>query len=153
VYAVVACPRCRRSLVVEEGRRQAACVRCSRPLDLASVRAFHRGEDAEEARRVAGLVNARLAGREGEWERSLVPPPPREARHDDRHHAAAAAARKARSEKDRADAIARALGEFTQEDLERAFALARVGKPEAHLARMLATQVVHEPRPLAYRAL
>lgn len=155
MYAVVACSRCRRSLVVEEGRKQAACAHCSRTLDLANVRAFHRGEDLEEARQMVGLVNARLAGREDEYARALVPPRPREVRHDDRFHAAAAAARKAASEKDRADAVARALGSFTREDLDRAFTLARIPleKAEGHLRRMVETQVVYEPRPLTYRAL
>ncbi|MEA3199253.1 MAG: hypothetical protein QOE90_681 [Thermoplasmata archaeon] len=154
LYAVVACSRCRRGFVVEEGRKQATCAHCSRTLDLANVRAFHRGEDLEEARAALGQLNARLSGRAEEYARAFVPPAPRPASHDDAHQAAAAAARRAVSEKDRADAVARALGEFGLDDLARAFALAGLPtqKAEAHLARMLAAQVVFEPRPLRYRA-
>jgi hypothetical protein len=154
-YAVVACSRCRRSLLVEEGRKQASCAHCSRTIDLPNARPFHRGEDLEEARNAVGLVNAKLSGREAEFARAFIPAPPREARHDDRFEEAAAAARRAVSERDRADAIARKLGEFSREDLERAFLLARLpaAKVEAHLKRMLATQVAFEPRPLRYKSL
>jgi hypothetical protein len=140
---------------VEEGRKQASCAHCSRTLDLADVRPFHRSEDLEEARGMVGLVNAKLAGREAEFARAFVPAAPRAERHDDRYQAAASAARRAVSEKDRADAIARKLGEFSVEDLERAFLLARipVEKTEPHLRRMLETQVAFEPRPLRYKAL
>src|SRR5579859_5492190 len=99
-YAVVACSRCRRGLVVEEGRRQATCVRFARTLDLANLRAFHRGEDLDEARAALGRLNAQLSGRAEELARALIPPVPRATRHDDAHQAAAAAARRAVSEKD-----------------------------------------------------
>ena len=155
MFAVVACSRCKRALVVEEGRKQAACAHCSRTLDLPNLRAFHRTEDPEDARLMVGAVNAKLAGRDREFQAAFVPPPPRPERHDDKWHKAAAAARRATSEKDRADAVARALESFAPEDFAKALRLAGLdaSKAEAHLKRMLETQVVFEPRPLCYRAL
>lgn len=154
MFAVVACSRCRRTLIVEEQRKQASCAHCSRSLDLANLKAFHRGDDLEEARAVMGRLNARMSGREEEYVRATAPPVPRAPRHDDKLHAAAAAARKVKSEKDRVDAIARSLSDFAREDLAAAFALCQLpaDRVDAHLARMLATQVVFEPRPLRYRA-
>ena len=159
MYAVIACPRCRRARVVEQGRRSAPCARCGRPLAIADLRAYHSGPNLEEAQNAAGLLNAKLAGREEEFAAAFVPAAPRPARHDDAWNAAAAAARKAESESARADAIARELSRqmpdgFTDADLRRAFGLA--GIPEAragaHLARMAATLVVFEPRVGRYRA-
>ena len=158
MFQVVACPRCRRAKVVESGRKSTACGGCGRALELAHLRAFHSGADLEEARHAAGLLNARLAGREHEYAAALVPVAPRLARHDDAFQAAAASSRRASSEKDRADRVARALsqslGEFAESDLARALHLAGIGgaRAEAHLKRMLATTVLYEPRPGRFRA-
>lgn len=160
MYLVVACSRCRRARVVQQGRKSAPCAACGRSLDLPNLRAFHQGEDLGEAQNAAGLVNAKLAGREREFAAAFIPAAPREVKHDDAWHAAAAAARKAESESDRADAAARALSAqaekgFTEDDFGRALALAGVPMQRAahHLGRMVATQVVYEPRPGRYRAL
>ena len=159
MYAVIACPRCRKARVVEEGRKSASCGSCGRPLQVADLRVYHSGPVFEEAQNAAGLLNAKLAGREKEFLAAFVPPPPRAVRHDDPWHAAAAAARKADSETDRADAIARVLsqarGTFTQDDLQRAFRLADIPETRAphHLGRMLAALVVFEPRPGQYKAM
>lgn len=158
MFQVVACPRCRRAKVVESGRKSSSCGSCGRPLELAHLRAFHSGEDLEEARHAAGILNARLAGRESEYAAALVPPVPRAARHDDAFQAAAASSRKAASEKDRADRVARALsqalGEFGEDDLSRALHLAGIASPRTagHLKRMLDTTVLYEPRPGRYKA-
>ena len=153
MYLVIACPRCRRARVVEQGRKTAACAACDRPLQLADLRASYLGPSLEEAQQVAGMVNAKLAGREREYVAALVVPEPRAARHDDRFGMAAAAARRATSEKDRADAIARALGEFDDDELLKAFLSAGMRDPGRQLRRMLETQVVYEPKPGLYRAL
>lgn len=155
MYLVIACARCRRALVAESGRRQAACPSCGRAVVLADVRAFLSTDALDAAREAAGRLNARLAGREHEFAAAFVPEAPPAVRHDDRFQAAAAAARRAMSEREKADAVARALGEFGEEDLARAFEDAdlRSGKIGAHLARMVATEVVFEPRPGLYRAL
>jgi hypothetical protein len=155
VYAVIACPRCRRARVVEQRRKQAECPSCGRTLQLANLRSFHAGPSLDEARHAAGVVNARLSGREREFTAALVMPTMRPARHDDEAARAAAMARKASSEKDRADLVARALGAFSEDDLTVAFARAGlpVVKVEAHLRRMLATGVVFEPSSGLYKAL
>ena len=148
MYAVVACPRCRKARVVEQGRRSASCGSCGRPLAVADLRVYHSGPALEEAQNAAGMLNAKLAGREKEFLAAFVPPAPREVRHDDPWNAAAAAARKAESESDRADAIARRLsqdlGTFDQDDLQKAFRLAGIPETRAphHLGRMLATLVL-----------
>lgn len=157
MYLVVACPRCRRARVVEQGKKTTQCGSCGRSLVLQDLRAHFLGDGFEEASAAAGMLNARLAGREEEFLAALVPAPSPAARHDDAYGAAAAAARKANSEKDRADAVARALSarmvDFGEQDLARAFEMADLKGAEKHLARMLATQVVFEPRSGRYAAL
>lgn len=158
MFQVVACPRCRRAKVVQSGRRTTSCGSCGRPLELAHLRAFHSGADLEEARHAAGILNARLAGREEEYAAALVPVAPRASRHEDAFDAAAASSRRASSEKDRADRVARALsqslGEFEEPDLARALHLAGISGTRAglHLKRMLETTVLYEPKPGRYRA-
>lgn len=152
MYQVVACPRCRKAKVVEVARKSTTCPSCRRTLALADLRATP-ADTLAQAQALAGITNARLAGREGEFVRALVAPEPRAASHDDRWSAAAAAARRATSERERADAIARSLREFDEMDLARAFGLAGLGGLGRHLHRMLATQVVYEPSSGRYRAL
>lgn len=159
MYAVVACPRCRRSRVVEQGRKTAACASCDRPLALADLRSYYQGASLEEAQQAAGLLNAKLAGREAEFVRALLPQEAPSARHDDPWEAAAAAARRATGETERVDAVARALsaglGDFSEDDLRRALDLAglRGARAGAHVARMLGASVLFEPRAGRYRAL
>lgn len=155
MFQLVACSTCRRAQVTERGRKQATCVRCSRTLDLQNLRAFLVTTSLEGAQQAAGMLNARLAGREAEYAQALILPARPAPRHDDRFAAAAAAARTATSEKDRADAIARALREFTESDLALAFKMTGLpaAKLETQLKRMLATDVVFQPRTGTYRIL
>lgn len=159
MYAVVACPRCRRARVVEHGRKTAACASCNRPLTLADLRSYYAGPHFEEAQETAGLLNAKLAGKGDDFARAMLPARAPVKRHDDAWQAAAAGARKATGETDRADTVARALGaelrEFAEDDLARAFELAGlpVAKTGAQLKRMLETLVLYEPRPGRYRVL
>lgn len=158
MFAVIACPRCRRAKVIDAGKKTTTCPACMRILEVAHLRVHHHAPDAEEARRAAGILNARLAGREAEYAMALVPPAPRAARHESAADGAAAQARRATSEKDRVDRIARhlsqSLGEFGIPDLEEALRLAgiRAAKDGGHLHRMLETTVLYEPRPGRYRA-
>lgn len=155
MFLVYACPRCRRARVVQPGRKSATCASCSRALELRDLAVQAQAATLDEAQAAAGALNAKLAGRADEWERALVPDAPAAVRHDDRADAAAAATRRAASEKDRADLVARALGSFSRADLRAAFE--RAGLPEAkledHLKRMLGTSVVFEPRSGRYQAL
>lgn len=149
---LVACPRCRQAKVVEAGRKTTTCGSCSRTLTIADLR-VESYQNQDEASEAVGRTNATLARREGEWESALVPSAPRAIRHDGPLDKAAAATRKAASEKDRADAVARSLGDFSAQDLAGAFALAGLRRPEEHLQRMLATSIAFEPRAGRYRAL
>lgn len=153
MYLVVACNRCRRARVVEHGRQTASCASCSRTLELRDLRVHYSGISLDEARETAGHLNATLAGREDEYLAAMVVPAAPTPRHDNRWNAAAAAARKASSATARADAVARALGEFTDGELAAAFELAGLREPARQLRRMLETQVVFEPRPGVFRAL
>ena len=155
MFQVVACSRCRRARIVEQGRKQATCATCNRTLPLRDLRAFATTSSIEEAQSAVAVVNARLAGRERELAAAFVPTAPRPRGHEDRFAEAAAAARRFSAEKDRVDAIARALGAFAEADLARAFHVAGIpaDKVGAHLARMVATDVVFEPRAGAYRAM
>lgn len=105
---------------------------------------------------MVGLVNAKLADREAEFQRGLVPAAPARVMHDDAFMAAAAATRAAKGERDRAERLARALSsrlrDFDEHDFARAASLAGLPKVEAHLARMVATHVLYEPRAGRYRA-
>lgn len=159
MYAVVACPRCRRSRIVARGRRTTECTSCGRRLVLADLRVYHEGEGFEEAQHAAGLLNAKLAGREEEYAQAILPDKePQAARHDTPWEAAAAAAREGGPEPDRVDRLARTLsarlGDFGEDDLARAMALANLksDRVEAHLARMQTTMVLYEPRPGRYKA-
>lgn len=152
---VVACPRCRRAKVVEAGRKTAQCASCANGLELAHLRAYWSGDDPEEARHAAGLVNARLAHADEAFAQAMLPSaPPRPARHDDAFDAAAAATRRASSEKDRVDRLVKALGTFTRAELASAFdrAALPIAKLDAHVRRMLETAVIFEPRSGTFRA-
>ncbi|HET6405724.1 MAG TPA: hypothetical protein VFH78_13865 [Candidatus Thermoplasmatota archaeon] len=153
MYVVVACNRCRRGKVVEQGRKTSTCASCDRTLEVRDLRPYYSGSSLDEAREVAGRLNATLAGREREYLAAMVVPAVPAPRHDDRWNGAAAAARKVSGETNRADAVARALGEFDDAELAAAFALAGLREPARHLRRMLETQIVYEPRPGRYRAL
>lgn len=153
MYLVVACNRCRRARVVQQGQRTTACAVCSRPLELRDLRPYYSGISLDEAQETAGRLNAKLAGREAEYLAAMVVPPPPEPRHDNKWNAAAAAARKASGEVARADAVARALGEFEDAELAAAFALAGLREPSRHLRRMVETQIVYEPRPGLFKAM
>lgn len=106
-----------------------------------------------------GAVNARLDGREAEFAVGLVPRPPMLRRYDDAHEAAAAAARGGKGEADKVDRIARALGEELQEFQEVSLKIAMrfaglsSDRAQAHVLRMIRTDVIHEVRPDWYRAL
>lgn len=146
MFHVIACPRCRRARVVDVGKKTTSCGSCGRELELAHLRAHHSGPSLDEARHAAGVLNARLAGREHEYLAALVPPAPRRPRHDDAFQAAAASSRRAASEADRADRVARALsqqvGEFGEDDLARALHLSGI----ARCARRRTSSACWRPR-------
>lgn len=155
MFLVVACPRCRHARVVEQGKKTASCGSCPNTLQVEGLRVAFLGGSLAEAQEAAGRLNAKLQGREEEYLAALLLAKPAAARqhHDDRWNAAAAAARNVSGEVARADAIARALREFDDQDLLKAATLAGLRDPARQLRRMLETQVVYEPKPGLYRAL
>lgn len=156
MYAVIACPRCRQCRIVEAGKKTATCGSCARALVIREQRAWFSGPNLEEAQRVAGFVNAKLAGRADEFHAAFAPAAPAIAKHDDAFMAAAAATRKGRGAAQRAELVARELsqrmGTFTENDLTEAFHTAGLPAPEKHLQRMLHAHVLIEPRVGQYRA-
>jgi hypothetical protein len=159
VFSLYACPRCRRARLVEPGRKTASCGSCSQTLQLADLHPQWIGASLDEGRRMLGAVNARLDGREAEFAAGLVPPPPVMRRHDDAHEAAAATARGGKGEAAKVDRIARALGdelvEFQEVSLRIAMRLAGLdgARSQAHMLRMVRTDVLYEVRPDWYRPL
>lgn len=164
-FAVVACPYCRRAKTFEVGRKTTQCAHCMKTLKLEHLKVFHRSDDLAEVQRAAGELNARYSGLGATQEFHRAMEAAEEARGaapDDRGDPWAPVVRAARvqsAEVPRADAIARALterdGDWDDDLLAEAFAMAglKPEKAEPHLKRMLATNVVYEPRPGRYRAV
>lgn len=145
-FWVVACPRCRKAKVCRAGQRTTTCGHCGRRLGLAGLRKHLETPSPEAARRAAGLLNARLAGRLDAFLEA-----PREAApaHPSR------ASRGGLAGRVRALALELAAhGPFREEDF--AAALARAGLPVGdaaeHLARLVAEGSLFEPRRGRYAA-
>ncbi|MCD4807048.1 MAG: hypothetical protein K8R13_05655 [Methanococcoides sp.] len=64
VYSVIACPKCRRSaqLIEDKSAKTTKCQLCGTTLQIRKLRAFHTGEDIEEARAVRTKIQAQLIG-------------------------------------------------------------------------------------------
>lgn len=163
-FGVVACPYCRRAKTFEVGRKTTQCAHCSKTLKLEHLRVFHRSDDLAEVQRAAGEMNARYGGLGAtqEFHRAMEEATERVREaglEKDPWAPILRASRVESAEVPRADAIARALtardGEWDEDVLAEAFALAglKAEKAEAHLKRMLATNVAYEPRPGRYRAI
>ncbi|MHB8605431.1 MAG: hypothetical protein ACYDCK_09265 [Thermoplasmatota archaeon] len=135
----------------EPGKKTKTCAGCSRSLDLTTLQLTDAGEDLEEARRLAGIMNAKLAGRSEDFAAAMQPTPPAAVRHDGALDAAAAAARRGKGANGRADAVARRLGEFDAGDFEAACAGAGIAGPDTHIARLVAEARLAEPRAGRYR--
>jgi len=159
-YGVVACPSCRRAKVFELGTRTTACPLCGRRLDTSRLVTETAGT-VEQAQTLVGAVNARLAAATPAELASMTPPDDAPAPASDALVAVVRATRSANGETARADAAARALsaalGTFTApqwtEAVANALGEAAATKAETHLRRMLAANVLFEPRPGVYRAL
>lgn len=151
---VVACPRCRRAKVVERGRKTTTCAVCGRPLKLAQARVLFETDEVDAAREAAGLANAKLAGREGEFQRSLAALAPEPAAAPATPHEAALRAIRVAPPAARVEAAARALREFTQEDLARVLAEAGVAmRADEALRQLAARRILVEPRAGRYRVV
>lgn len=151
---VIACARCRRAKVVERGRKTTTCAVCGAGLKVPQARVLFESEDEEAAREAAGLANARLAGREAEYQRSLSALSPAGPALPATRHEAALRAWRAAPPAARIEAAARALGEFTEEEFASVLADAKAPTGvAAALAQLAARRILVEPRAGRFRLL
>jgi hypothetical protein len=162
-YAVVACSRCKAPWAVELRHAKSACPRCHTAVDLARRARLWEGPSAARAREAAAAHAAALAqgitaARATELEQTLLADRP-VARHDSAIDAAAAQARSKRNLGARAELVALWLTRLSDgashAELLQALGKAGLGpeRAEQEIARMLAADIIFEPRAGFYRAL
>ncbi len=161
-FAVVACSSCRQAWAVDLRHTRASCPRCQRPADLDRRRRLWQGDDAREAQAAAGRLRLELTtGDQAPLQQARVDELalPKVPRHDSPVEEAAARARAVTNKSQRADAVAlwltRLQGASSHDDY--VGALSRAGldrvRAEKEIVRMLACDVVYEPRAGYYQAL
>jgi len=135
---VVACPSCRRVQAVELRHARPACRACRRPLEVATLKTFYRGDSDAEARAVMLRVSAQREGMGIEDYAKLL----------------------ARIESERSGSVEDALaalsgrGEFGRDELEEEMRRHAVAAdPERVLEALLTENRVYEPRAGRYRFL
>ncbi len=160
VYAVIACSACRMPWLIELRHATASCPRCQKRVDVARRTRLWQGEDQRQAQAAVAAHRAAMATGQpvAQIVEALRPEEPL-ARHDDPLDAAAAQARQARNLSERADLLA-LWGTRLMDGLDHDIlmeGLRRAGLPGERAAkeivRMLATDVIFEPRPGHYRHL
>lgn len=158
-FAVIACSRCKHPWAVELRHATATCPRCQSGVDLARRRRFWEGESGREAQAAAASVAARMQGGDVGAEAVQARLGPEPARHDDPLDAAAAKARGVTSKSGRAEEVLHwltRLQEGASHD-DAVEALVRAGltreRAEKEIVRMLAGDVIFEPRAGRYRSL
>lgn len=159
-YAVVARSRCRMPWAVDLRHARATCPRCQTGADLARRRRLWEGDDARAAQAAAAHVAAACSAPEGQaLEQVRLTAEPQLPRHDVPTDAAAAQARRVRGTCARADAVAAWLTRLQggAEHDELVATLVKAGldasRAEKEVVRMLACDVLFEPRPGFYQAL
>lgn len=157
-YAVTACGQCREPWAVDLRQATARCPRCKAQADLRSSRHLWQGDLPQEAQAAAAAL--RLGpGQAAAIERLSRPPARQLPRHDSATDAAAAQAAGIVNRSERAERVAEALtrlcGLAAHADL--ACALEKAGldpkRAEAEIVRMLACDLLVEPRAGMYRSL
>ncbi len=162
-FVVVVCSRCHRAWSAESRHHHSSCPRCPASVDLRRRRRFWEGDDAATARQAAAAVNAALEQgidpQDAAEAIRLLAPEERTARHDSAIDAAAAKARPLVNKSQRAEAVAlwltRLQGPSSDDDYMAALRKAGLAheRAEKEIIRMLACDVVFEPRPGHYAAL
>lgn len=158
-FVVVACSSCREPWAVEARHATATCPKCSKNVELAHRTKLWEGLDAREAQQQAAHHRTRLASKGVSAAVSLYQPRPREAaRHDSPAEEAAAAAKGIANKGSRAEMVAATLdrhGAMAHADLVRALQLAGLdsARAEAEVTRMLAMDILMEPKAGHYRLL
>lgn len=149
-HAVVACSACRQPWAVELRHATVACPRCGERAELAGKALLWQGTDARAAQEA--VARQRAPPGVEEWLR--VPKP---ARHDSRVEAAAAAGRGIANKSLRAEAVVASLSQgqpdVAAEELQTAMVQSGLDVERARLevVRMLARDILMEPRPGRYR--
>lgn len=160
--AVVACSGCKRPWTVELRSRTASCPGCGKRVDLDRRTRLWEGTDAREARSAAASLRAALAQGvpvEVANRRLRDADPEPVVRHDSPVDAAAAQARAITNQSDRADEVAawltRLLGPTDHDTFVAALEKAGLSRERAEreIVRMLACDVVYEPRAGSYASL
>lgn len=152
-YAAIVCQQCRRAWTIETRFEAVTCPRCTTRNEAASRRPIWAGDDPSQASQALLLHNG------GPGAAAAVERPPSRARalpHESPAHAAASAATGIVNRSDKAEAVARFLagrGAARHDDLLAALAAAGLdaGRAHAEVVRMLAMDVLMEPRPGVYR--
>ena len=156
-YGVVVCTPCRLPWAVELRHATASCPRCQASYDLAGRTLLWHGEDGRAAQAAVAHHRAALAG--GLAAVAGLKPKRPEARHDSPADAAAAQAAGIVNLAARAEAVAlwmtRLIGPVPHRDLLEAMAKAGIERTRAEreVVRMLATDLLMEPKAGFYRIL
>lgn len=151
-FAVALCPGCREPWAVELRHATATCPRCKSKVDLAARKPLWTGDDAAQAQAAVAEASARRKGGAG----TALPPSPLP-RHDSPADAAAAAAKGIINKSARAEEVARWLERVGGPMAHRTLvdALQRAGldqdRAEAEITRMLAMDLLMEPKSATYR--
>lgn len=157
-FAVVACSACRAPWAVELRHETVSCPACHAPYEAAGRSRLWQGDDAREAQAAVAHHRAALAGGLAAVQ-ALAPRRP-EPRHDSPADAAAAQASGLANRSARAEAVALWMtrlrgGLVPHAELVEAMAKAGLDpvRAEREVVRLLATDVMVEPRAGHYRVL
>ncbi len=161
-YAVVACSGCKEAWSVEQRHQRVTCPGCRKNVALDDRTRLWQGDNATDARSAAASIRAALAQKitvEVANQRLRDAREVPVSRHDSPIDAAAAKGRTVRNLSARADEVAawltRLLGPTPHDDF--ILAMVKAGIPaaraEKEVVRMLATDIIFEPRVGAYSSL
>lgn len=156
-FAVVACSTCRSAWAVELRHATSTCPACNGEVDLRGRSKLWMGDDARQAQAAVAHHRAALAG--GLQAVQQLKPHRAEPRHDSPADAAAAQAGGIVNKSARAEAVAlwmtRLLGLVPHGELVAAMAKAGIPaeRAEREVVRLLATDLMMEPRAGHYRVL
>jgi hypothetical protein len=156
-YAVVACSRCRKPWAAELRHATVRCPACQEPAEPARKTRLWEGEDPAEAQRAVAHHRAALAGGAQAVAALLSTRPA--PRHDSPEEAAAARALGIANKSQRAELVAlwmtRLVGATPHDRLVAALEHAGIERrrAEAEVVRMLAMDILMEPRAGHYKVL
>ena len=156
-FAVLACSRCRQPWAAELRHATVACPGCNAAADTARKTRLWEGDSAAEAQRAVAHHRAELAGG-GQAVAALLQARPAP-RHDSPEEAAAAQALGIANKSQRAELVAlwmtRLLGSAPHDRLLAALEHAGIDRKraEAEVVRMLAMDILMEPRAGHYKVL